>query len=182
MAMLPRVCSQRRIKMSVFASNRKIVIDLASLNDYTDICDIMKAHRIITYVYEFCYNGEVIKYGLSADNSRNYGDRIYRQSGRLPGWKRATLVGPNGSEMHFINEDYKAKNGLSLNRHQMKITVTDLSKQTKADCEDLERYLIDTYINIHGVPPIGNKDIRTRFQSRKHHNTKHFMRFFDELA
>lgn len=84
--------------------------------------------------------------------------------------------------MHFINEDYKAKNGLSLNRHQMKITVTDLSKQTKADCEDLERYLIHTHINIHGVPPIGNKDVRTRFESRKHHNTKHFMSFFDELA
>jgi hypothetical protein len=168
--------------MSVFASNRKIVIDLASLNDYTDICNIMQSHCIIKYVYEFCYNGQVIKYGLSADNSRNYGDRIYRQSGRLPGWKRPTLVGPNGSEMHFINEDYKAKNGLSLNRHQMKITVTDLSNQTKADCEDLERYLIDTHINIHGVPPIGNKDLRTKFQSRKHHNTKRFMRFFDDLT
>ena len=168
--------------MSVFASNPKITIDLSKLNDYTDICVIMKKHKITKYVYEFCYNGQVIKYGLSADHSRIYGDRIYRQSGRLPGWKRATLVGPNGSEMHFINEDYKAKNGLSLNRHQMKITVTDLSKQTKTDCEDLERYLIDTHITIHGVPPIGNKDIRTRFESRKHHNTKHFMRFFDELA
>jgi hypothetical protein len=142
----------------------------------------MKTYNITKYVYEFCYNGQVIKYGLSADHSRNYGDRIYRQAGRLPGWKRSTLVGPNGSEMYFINEDYKAKFGSSLDRHLMHITVTDLSKQTKSDCEDLERYLINTYINIHGVPPIGNKDTRTMFETRKHYNTKQLLSLFHELT
>lgn len=166
--------------MSVFASNRKIVIDLSDLDDYTDITDIM--HGVDRYTYEFSFNGETIKYGVSADNARKYGDRLYRQAGHLPGWKRPLLEGPSGAEMDYINRDYINQRGRSLNRHGMIITVTDMTGQTKAECEELERYLIDNYINNHGKAPIGNKDVRTRFAIRKHHNTKHFRNLFNELA
>ena len=168
--------------MSVFASNPKIMIDLSQLNDYTDICNIMKNHNVTKYVYEFRHTGIVIKYGYSADHARIYGDRLYRQAGYLPGWNRPTLVGPSGVEMYFINEDYKAITGVSLSRQLISITVTDLSEQTKENCVELERYLIDTHINICGEPPIGNKDPRTKFEHKKHHNTKHFMRLFDVLT
>ena len=168
--------------MSVYASNSKIVIDLSKLSDYTDICDIMSSHIILNYVYEFCYNGETIKYGMSCDNSRNYGDRIYRQAGRLQGWKRQTLVGPNGSEMYFIDQDYLARTGVHLNRHGMVITVTDMTKQSKEDSDVLERYLIDTYINNHGQAPIGTKDKRTLFEVKKHINDKRLKDLFYEVS
>lgn len=158
--------------MSIHASNKKIIIDLAELRDYSDICEIMKYHKITKYVYEFSYNGMVIKYGLSADNSRNYGDRLYRQAGHIPGWPRVSLVGPSGAEMRFINEDYTTKFGSPLHRMHMKITVIDLSNQTDVECEVLERFLINTHITMHGEPPIGNKDNRTQYEVRKLRNEK----------
>ena len=161
--------------MSVFASNRKVVINLTELDDYTDIYGIM--HGIERYTYAFVFNGEVIKYGVSADNARMYGERLYRQAGHLPGWKKPSLTGPSGGDMDYIN-----RYGKSLNRHGMVIIVTDMTNCTRAECEDLERYLIDTFINNTGAAPIGNKDPRTLFELRRHHNTKHFKNLFEENA
>ena len=164
--------------MSVYASNEKITIDLSKLLNFSQICDIMKKYQIENYVYEFNFNGEVIKYGMSSDQSRHYGERIYRQAGHLEGWPTGMLVGPSGSEMYFINKDYHELTGRNLNRNGMKIIVTNLSKQNKLECEKLEKYLIETYITIHGKAPIGNKDTKTKFYVRKHNNTKHFNELF----
>lgn len=164
--------------MSVYASNKKITIDLSKLSNFSQICDIMKEHRIEKYVYEFNFNGVVIKYGFSADHSRHYGDRIYRQAGHLNGWPLGVLVGPSGSEMYFINKEYFNKTGRNLNRNGMKIIVTDLSNQNKIECEKLEKFLIETYITINGVAPIGNKDKITKFNVRKHKNEKRFNELF----
>lgn len=165
--------------MSVYASNKKIIIDLSNISHFSEICDIMKEHAIENYVYEFNFNGTVIKYGMSTDLSRHYGDRIYRQAGHLEGWPLGPLIGPSGSEMYFINQDYYKLTGQNLNRNGMKIIVTDLSNQSKLECEKLEKYLIETHITIHGKAPIGNKDNKTKFYVRKHNNTKRFNELFN---
>lgn len=166
--------------MSIYASNRKVTIDLAKLRNYSDICSIMKEHKITKYVYEFSHCGKTVKYGFSADNSRNYGERIYRQAGHLTGWAKPPLNGSSGSDMRFVSEDHKLKFGQPIDRMYTKITVTDLSNQTDLDCEVLERYLINTHITMHGEPPIGNKDNRTRYEARKLHNEKNLADLFDD--
>jgi hypothetical protein len=103
------------------------VIDLGQLNDFLEITDIMKTLKITNYVYSFIYQQQIIKHGISADNSLTWGERIYRQAGHLNGWARKLAPYSSGSDMQEISDLYYNKTGNFLNRIGMIISVVDLT-------------------------------------------------------
>lgn len=138
-------------------------IDLSQLNAPIEISSILKDLGTEKYAYTFEYQGQVIKYGISADQKSIYGERIYRQAGHLKGWSKQLAPGSAGDEMRDVADRYFAKNGKSLNRQGMKIIVRDLTDVESPSATDnnlhvkqLERQLIKEYQEKHNALPIGN--------------------------
>jgi hypothetical protein len=138
-------------------------IDLSKLNVAVDISKILKGFGTVKYVYKFEYKDEIIKYGISVDEKSIFGERIYRQSGHLPGWPTQLAIGSAGDDMREINDNYFAKTGTNLNRQGMKITVCDLTNINSPSAADenfhvkkLERQLIKEYAEKNNKLPIGN--------------------------
>lgn len=147
-----------------------ITIDLKNLWDYTQIPHIMREYLIEQYDYTFRRGKLVLKHGLSADNSRIYGERIYRQAGHLPGWSKM-LDGPSGSDMEDIVRDFQNIYGTELNRNDISIDVYKMPNAVA--CAEFERKLITDHIWANdGVAPMGNKDFATLLEERKYRNTK----------
>ena len=154
-------------------------IDLAALNDFTEISQQFKHFNIINYVYYFVENRQgIIKFGYSADNSNHYGDRVYRQAGHLHGWRRR-LEGSSGSDMRIICDQYQEEYNEVLDRKNMKLYVIKMNRMSCQDCQDLERVLIDDYIHLNNRAPLGNRDLTTRLVERRNRNQKIFNKFFD---
>ena len=102
-------------------------IDLSQLEDFLDVTTIMKHLKIVKYNYSFVYRQEVIKYGISADKSHTWGERIYRQAGHLNGWNRKLAPDSSGSDMADISEEYFKIYNKHLNRVGMLIIVIDMT-------------------------------------------------------
>jgi len=139
-------------------------IDLNQLTDFLDLTGIMKQLKIVKYNYSFIYQEEVIKYGISADKSCTWGERIYRQAGHLDGWNRKLAPGSSGSDMQDISNEYFTIRGTHLNRTGMVIMVVDMSDVDSPMINDpsyplkkLEREQIKAHIEHTGCSPIGNK-------------------------
>ena len=147
-----------------------ITINLADIWDYTEIPHIMRNHMIAEYDYAFRRGDMILKYGLSADNSKIYGERIYRQAGNLPGWKKL-LGGPSGRDMADIAREFEQIHGLELNRKGVSIDIYQMPNA--AACAEFERKLITDHIWTHeGSAPLGNKDFETLLEERKYRNTR----------
>jgi hypothetical protein len=139
-------------------------IDLSQLTDFLDLTGIIKKLKIVKYNYSFVYQEEVIKYGISADKSLTWGERIYRQAGHLNGWNRKLAPGSSGSDMQDISDEYFTIRGTHLNRTGMSIVVVDMSDVVSPMISDpsyplkkLERDQIKEHIERTGRTPIGNK-------------------------
>jgi hypothetical protein len=147
-----------------------ITINLNDIWDYTEIPHIMRNHMIAQYDYAFRRADLILKYGLSADNSKIYGERIYRQAGNLPGWTKL-LGGPSGSDMADIAREFKQIYGVELNRKDVSIDVYQMPNASA--CAEFERKMITDHIWTNdGIAPIGNKDFETLLEERKYRNTK----------
>jgi hypothetical protein len=154
-------------------------IDLATLNDFTEVSQQFKDLNIINYVYYFVENRRgIIKFGYSADNSAHYGDRVYRQAGHLHGWRRR-LEGSSGSDMRIICEQYQEKYNEVLDRKNMKLYVINMNRKSVQECQDLERKLIDDCVLHNDRAPLGNRDSTTRLVERRTRNQKILSKFFD---
>jgi len=163
------------------------VIDLSKLNDFVEITDIMKTLKITNYVYTFIHSQQVIKHGISADNSLTWGERIYRQSGHLEGWSRKLAPGSSGSDMQDISNDHYVRYGSYLDRMNMIITVIDLTaiqSPVIADpaypCKQLESQLIKEHIESTGAAPIGNKRTEQKRQAKGIVTDATFRHLFEE--
>jgi hypothetical protein len=124
----------------------------------------MQQLKIVKYNYSFIYREEVIKYGISADKSLTWGERIYRQAGHLDGWNRKLAPGSSGSDMQDISNEYFTLHRTHLNRVGMLIVVVDMSDVASPMINDpsyplkkLERDQIKEHIELTDRPPIGNK-------------------------
>jgi hypothetical protein len=154
-------------------------IDLAELNDFTEVSQRFKDLDIINYVYYFVENNRgIIKFGYSADNSYHYGDRVYRQAGHLHGWRRK-LEGSSGSDMRIICDQYYQEYNEILDRKNIKLYVIKMNRNSVQECQDLERALIDDSIYRNDRAPLGNRDSTTRLVERRNRNQKIFSKFFD---
>jgi len=163
-------------------------IDLSKLNSFNEISDIFSELRITKYVYDFTFNRVVIKYGISADFSYTWGERVYRQAGHLIGWDKR-LQGSSGSDMRIIDEDYSNQFGVRLNRNGMYLTIRDLSNASNDNssdrawpCRKLERELIQAHVNQFGKAPIGNKDDEKKIDQRTYVSTHTINSIFEGLA
>lgn len=137
-------------------------IDIGELDSPYDICLTMKFLQIDWYVYRIMFKGIVIKFGMSADKSRSYGERIYRQIGHSKSWGSKRLYGSSGSDWRVIEEDFYDLYGYPIDKNFIKIKVWDL---TNYPFETLNPYnevlaiessLIQQYNEVCGEKPIGN--------------------------
>ena len=166
-----------------YATCPSYTIDLSKLFKASKICNLMKSKKITHYVYIFACAKGVLKYGYSSDNSRNYGDRVYRQAGHLEGW-HTKLNGSSGSDMRVISENYQKKYNEVLDRKNVQLCIIDLTnhdvpESLESHCKNLERMLINDCIERNGAAPIGNVDNVTGSNVRKHKNEKQLKKFFE---
>lgn len=137
-------------------------IDVSKLNDPYDICKMMRKAKIDKYVYEIMWKGIVIKYGMSADNSRAYGERLYRQIGHSKSWGAKRLVCSSGSDWRIIEEDFFNMYGFDLDKDQLRIKLWDATSypfETINPWDEvyfMEQELIRKYKEVVGTKPIGN--------------------------
>lgn len=160
--------------------NRPVLqLQLKYFDEPVNIIHWMQELNVQFYVYWFqTTDNIVLKYGESGDcQTGEFGERLYRQAGHIPGWSQSTpwLVGSSGEDMGQILKDFEEvykrqlfKNDIVINVLPMNKTVTSSIKEI---CEHFERVLINEHIATHGLPPIGNKDHKTNRQLRWHLNT-----------
>jgi hypothetical protein len=164
----------------IFQNRPVLQLQLKYFSEPVDILKWMQELNIQFYVYWFqTTDNIVLKYGESGDcQTGEFGDRLYRQAGHIPGWGQSTtwLVGSSGEDMKQILKDFEeiynrklVKDDIVINVLPMNRTVTS---RTKEICEHFERVLINEHIATHGLPPIGNKDHETNRAFRKYLNTK----------
>lgn len=138
-------------------------IDLAKLNNYTEISHILKPFRIIRYTYEFNCNNKTLKFGLSNDGkSHTPLERIYRLTGNLPGWDQC-LSGPSGAEMKEYCANFIDRYKISVDRKNVVLKVynfTDIPSPNVSDPDHMtkkhERELIKQHSQQYGYLPPGN--------------------------
>ncbi len=137
-------------------------IDVSTISAPFDISLIMKALKIDKYCYQIMYKSIVIKYGMSADNSRNYGERLYRQIGHSKSWGKQRLNGSSGADWRIVEEDFLDLYGFPIDIDYIKIKIWDLTNYSYVtinpwnEVNAIEAQLIDAYVKAVGEKPIGN--------------------------
>ena len=137
-------------------------INVGKLSAPSDILAIMKQNRVRKYIYRIKYKGILIKFGMSADNSKNFGERIYRQIAHCISWGPLRNRGACGSDWLIIEQDFKTQYGFDIDHNDISITIYNLSNypfKTISPWDEIiaiENYLIEKYVNIVGEKPIGN--------------------------
>jgi len=146
-------------------------IEVTDLSSAYDISSYMKDMRVDKYLYMIKFNGTVIKYGMSADNSVNYGERLYRQIGHSESWGSSRLTCTSGEDWRDIEEKFKNIYGIPLDKDSLSIKVWDVTKypfqtiDTDNEIKYMESTLIDRYRLAVGETPIGNiNDGRSKLQ------------------
>jgi len=137
-------------------------LDVSTLSKPYDICKRMRKAKIDKYVYRIMWKGIVIKYGMSADNSRAYGERLYRQIGHSKSWGDQRLVCSSGAEWRIIEEDFFKTYGFDLDKEYLHVKIWDTTNYPfewidpwdEVYC--MEQELISKYKEIVGSKPIGN--------------------------
>jgi hypothetical protein len=147
-------------------------IDVGKLSDPYEICDLLKQHKIRKYVYRIKYKGIVIKYGMSADRSRNYGDRLYRQIAHSESWGARRNNGSSGSDWRIIEDDFYKLYGSKIDKADMTIKIWNLSAypfvsiNTAKEVFYIEQNLIEAYTTAVGEKPIGNINDDTNYKRK----------------
>jgi hypothetical protein len=148
----------------------KHTIDIGKLAFPCEISDLMKQFKIRKYLYSVRYKGIMIKYGMSADNSRTYGERIYRQIGHSKSWETdldingnsKRLNGSSGSDWRIVEEDFEKYYGFPIDKKDMVVTIYDVTNypfktiDPWTEINVMESTLIETYVELVGQKPIGN--------------------------
>lgn len=148
----------------------KHTIDVGKLNYPYEISDLMKQFKIRKYLYSIRYKGIILKYGMSADNSRTYGERIYRQIGHSKSWEHELdaygntkrLSGSSGADWRVVEEDFEKLYGFPIDRKQMTVTIYDATNypfetiDSWTEINAMENDLIERYRELVGEKPIGN--------------------------
>jgi hypothetical protein len=148
----------------------KHTIDVGKLNVPSEISNLMKTFKIRKYLYSIRYKGILLKYGMSADNSRIYGDRVYRQVGHSKSWENDPVInntskrlnGSSGSDWRVVEEDFEKLYGFPIDRKQMMVTIYDVTNypfktiDTWTEINVMENDLIERYRELVGEKPIGN--------------------------
>lgn len=171
-------------------TNWKIIpthqIDVAKLNDPYDICHLLKQHKVSKYVYRIKYKGIVLKYGMSADRSRNYGDRLYRQIAHAESWGPRRNNGSSGADWRIIESDFEQLYGFKLDKAHLTIKIWNMagypfvSIDPAKEVYHAEQELIENYLTIVGEKPIGNINDDANYKRKGHIRKDTFGGLFEE--
>ena len=158
--------------MPVNLNSPTLTIPVKDLVQASDLCGILKAHGIEQYSYSVKHFNpatqtyDIMKIGMSADNARNFGDRIYRQVANLPGWPNMPRSGC-GKDIITVVYEYQLETGLIVHKDDCVVEIWDVTNEpqrgldVKRAAEDAENELLGQYEKIHNKLPIGNpKDTR----------------------
>jgi hypothetical protein len=169
--------------MNKFVINWNVIptyeIGVADLIQAYNICDIMKARKTRAYCYSITNKATMdkplilIKYGMSYDNSPNFGERIYRQIAHSKSWGEQRSKGHSGADWRVIEEDFLEHYGFEIKKDNLIIKIWDLTNYPFTLCNQwdevnkIESHLINEYVQIYGKKPIGNinDESRTFFRS-----------------
>lgn len=161
------------------------IIDLVSLNSANEISRLMKPYKVTKYTYEFKFNSNTLKYGLSNDeNSHTPVERVYRLSGHIPGWSKQPKSS-SGSDMRTICDSYATQTGITVHKNQVVLIIHDFSYIASPNISDPdhltkkhERYLIKNYETKYGQAPIGNIKTEKHMDYRAFVSTETFDNLF----
>ena len=148
------------------------ILNVADLQDPYDICHFMKKHNIDWYLYRVKYKGIVLKFGMSADRSRNFGDRVYRQIAHAESWNDLRNTGSSGADWRIIEEDFYNLYGIKIDKNHLEIKIWDLtnypwfSTVPRNEVIRMENELIEEYTKIVGEKPIGNINDEAQIKSK----------------
>lgn len=138
-------------------------IDCRKLTHPSEICAVFTKLNVDKYVYKIMFKGIVIKFGMSADKSRNYGDRVYRQIGHSACWSQGMrLRGNSGADWRIIEEEFLRLYGFPIDLKFVTVKVWDLTKypfrsiNSRNEVLAIEAELINNYVIAVGEKPIGN--------------------------
>ena len=137
-------------------------IDVGNLTKPYEICEIMKNKGTDWYIYRITYDGIVLKYGISADNSKNNGERIYRQIAHGSFWGPLQNHGSSGRDFRGVEDALFDKYGITIDRARLSVKIYDVTNydfQTMdpfKEIEVMESELVDRYVEATGQKPIGN--------------------------
>lgn len=135
-------------------------IKLAELATPRDVCYIAEMERCKYYTYTFQSDNEVIKHGKAADSewiSGTWGNRIYRQTGGIPGWGGWSLDDTSARKMR----DGMSRHFPNLTKNDITIIVYDytaeLDKEGDIEIDRVllneEHELINQHVQLYGVAP-----------------------------
>ena len=161
-------------------------INVGKLSDPYDICHLLKQHKVSKYVYRIMYKGIVIKYGMSADRSRNYGDRLYRQIAHSESWGARRNNGSSGADWRIIESDFEKLYGVKLDKDHITIKIWNMSNYPFVSIDPwtevyyVEQTLIENYNTIVGEKPIGNINDDANYKRKGHIRRDTFGGLFEE--
>lgn len=141
-------------------------IDCSKLTSPRDIIIFMEQNNIFNYVYKI----DVIKdsklycakIGMSADKSRDKGERLYRQIAHLKSWRKQRILGPSGADFVIVEELFKKRHKFNINHKNCKLTIYDMTKYSfisfnvRDEILAVEETLIYEHEKKYGNKPVGN--------------------------
>lgn len=137
-----------------------LIKDLQKPIQVSNILQVMGAN---SYAYAFKYLGLIIKLGMSADNSKIYGERVYRQIANLPGWG-SLPASSCGKDIIGAVAAFESVHNLKVHKDDCSLEIW-YPKGTALKTED---ELLTQYETLHGCLPPGNpKDTRPAFLKSK---------------
>jgi hypothetical protein len=162
------------------------IINFKNLTLPSDITAIFKKLGIDYYLYQFSFLGIVLKYGMSADNSGDWGERVCRQAGHGPFWgEDFQFRSSSGAEFRIILEEFKRKYGIDVLKDGLVLRVWDVtnypfdSMDPWMEVNTMERQLIEDYVNVMGEKPVGNIDQEVDYRKRARIRKEDFNSLFD---
>ena len=171
---------------------------LKDFQSYREVSWAIGNLKMTKMIYSFVHlyndtNGkltaDVLKYGKAADNewmSGNWGDRVYRQAGHIPGWSKMLGSG-SGAEMCDIVAKYTELTGRFVHKDDVGIVIYDFTNfefpvQNKFGkyLEKVENYLIENYqIRNQGRNPVGNIKDEAHAKNVAFVTDEHFSKLFE---
>lgn len=148
--------------------NRVPVYHIICSNLKTPRCivDFFTSKKIDYYIYEIStiIDGKfvLIKYGMSADNGRDFGDRVYRQIAHCKSWGDLRILGSSGADFVVINELFREQYNFDLDHRNCLIKVYDFTNYPfrsfdyRTEIIQIEEAMIYDYECKNGQKPIGN--------------------------
>lgn len=154
-----------------------------------DIVNFMTANKIDDYVYIIDVVKNNISYrvkiGMSADQSRDYGERLYRQIAHLKSWRKQRILSSSGAEFVIIEELFKKKYKFTLSHKDCHFTIYDMTNYPyvgfvpRKEILAVEESLILDYEIKYGHRPVGNLLESYSYIDKAIVSKMHFEKLFD---